>query len=72
MNSNLFGMYQQLMSNPASLLAQKYNIPQSVDMNDPNAILNHLVSTGQVNQIQINNAMAMRNNPLIQMLMRGR
>jgi hypothetical protein len=70
--NNLLGMYQQLMSNPASLLAQKYNIPQSVDMNDPNAILNHLVSTGQVNQMQINNAMAMRNNPLIQMLMRGR
>ena len=70
--NNLLGMYQQLMSNPASLLAQKYNIPQSVDMNDPNAILNHLVSTGQVNQMQINNAMAMRNNPLVQMLMRGR
>lgn len=70
--NNLLGMYQQLMSNPAGLLAQKYNIPQSVDMNDPNAILNHLVSTGQVNQMQINNAMTMRNNPLIQMLMRGR
>lgn len=71
MMGNLFQLYQQLMSNPASLLSQRFNIPQSVDMNDPNAILNHLVNSGQVSQAQINNAMNMRNNPMVQMLMRG-
>lgn len=68
---NLFQLYQQLMSNPASLLSQRFNIPQDVNMSDPNAILNHLVNSGQVSQAQINNAMNMRNNPMVQMLMRG-
>lgn len=68
---NLFQLYQQLMSNPASLLSQRFNIPQDVNMSDPNAILNHLVNSGQVSQAQINDAMNMRNNPMVQMLMRG-
>lgn len=71
MMGNLFQLYQQLMSNPASLLSQRFNIPQDVNMSDPNAILNHLVNSGQVSQAQINNAMNMRNNPMVQMLMRG-
>ena len=71
MMGNLFQLYQQLMSNPASLLSQRFNIPQDVNINDPNAILNHLVNSGQVSQAQINNAMNMRNNPMVQMLMRG-
>ena len=71
MMGNLFQLYQQLMSNPASLLSQRFNIPQDVNMSDPNAILNHLVNSGQVSQAQINDAMNMRNNPMVQMLMRG-
>jgi hypothetical protein len=69
--NNIFSMYQQLMNNPAGLLSQRFNIPQDVNMSDPNAILNHLVNSGQVSQAQINNAMNMRNNPMVQMLMRG-
>lgn len=69
--NNIFGMYQQFMSNPAGLLSSRFNIPQGVNMSDPNAILNHLVSSGQVSQAQINNAMAMSNNPMVQMIMRG-
>ncbi len=44
----------------------RYNIPQG--MNDPNAIIQHLLNTGQVSQAQVNQIMQMRNNPQIQNL----
>jgi len=72
MQNNIFGMYQQFMQNPAGMLSSRFNIAQDVNVNDPNAILQHLVNTNQVTQTQINNAMAMKNNPIVQMLMRGR
>ena len=57
---NIMGMLQQLKANPMQMLIQRrMNIPQGVPMNDPQAILNHLVSTGQVSQQQINNAYQM-------------
>ena len=47
---------QQLKQNPAQfLLSRRYNIPQRM-ANDPNAILQHLLQTGQVNQQQVNAA----------------
>lgn len=70
--NNLLAMYQQLMSNPAGLLSSMFNIPQGINIRDPDAILNHLVNSGQVTQAQINNAMAMSNNPTVQVLMRGK
>lgn len=69
--NNIFQMYQQMMQNPMAMLSQRFNIPQNVDTNDPNAIIQHLLNTNQVSQAQVNNAMNMRNNPAIQMLMRG-
>ena len=58
-------LLQQLMQNPVQTLMQaKYNVPQG--MNDPNAIIQHLLSTGQVSQERINSLMQMRNNPMIQ------
>ncbi len=70
--NNLFQMYQQMMQNPMALLSQRFNIPQGMDMGDPNAIIQHLLNTNQVSQAQVNQAMQMRNNPAIQMLMGGR
>ena len=70
--NNMFQMYQQMMQNPMALLSQKCNIPQGMNMNDPNAIIQHLLNTNQVSQAQVNQAMQMRNNPAIQMLMGGR
>jgi len=64
---NFLEMYGQFMRNPIAMLSQRFNLPQNV--NDPNEILQHLVSSGQVNQQQINNAMQMRNNPMIQQLL---
>lgn len=70
--NNMLQMYQQLKQNPMALLSQRFNIPQGMNMNDPNAIIQHLLNTNQVSQTQVNNAMQMRNNPTIQMLMGGR
>ena len=69
--NNIFQIYQQMMQNPMALLSQKFNIPQEVNTNDPNAIIQYLLDSGQVTQTQVNHAMNMRNNPAIQMLMRG-
>ena len=69
--NNIFQLYQQMMQNPMAMLTQRFNIPQDVDINDPNAIIQHLLNTNQVTQEQVNHAMGMRNNPAIQMLMRG-
>lgn len=54
--NNMAAMLQQLKSNPMNFLMQRrFNIPQEI-MNDPNAILNHLLSTGQISQGQVNAA----------------
>lgn len=69
--NNIFSLYNQMMQNPMAILTQRFNIPQDINMNDPNAIIQHLLNTNQVTQEQVNHAMNMRNNPAIQMLMRG-
>ena len=48
--NNIFGMVQQL------LLQKRMNVSQGIPMNDPQAILNHLLQTGQVTQQQVNQA----------------
>jgi len=65
----LMSMYQQMRSNPMQVLSQRFNIPQDVNVKDPNAIIQHLLNSGQVSQAQVNNVMNMRNNPIVQMLM---
>ena len=56
---NIQQMLGQIKANPMQFLLQrKMNVPQSM-MNDPQAIINHLVQTGQVNQNQINSAYQM-------------
>lgn len=60
MMNNPMAMLQQLKSNPLQFLMQRrMNLPQNIPTNDPQAILNHLVQTGQVSQQQINNAYQM-------------
>ena len=61
-------MLAQLKQNPAAMLASRYNVPQG--MTDPNEILQHLLSTGQVSQGQVNQIMQMRNDPRFQQFMR--
>ncbi len=62
MMNNPMQMLQQLKANPMQFLMQrKFNIPANI-ANDPNAIMNHLLSTGQVSQQQMNKAYQMAQN----------
>lgn len=59
MNNQMMQMLSQLKANPAQFLLQrKLNVPANI-VNDPSAIVNHLLQTGQVTQAQINNAYQM-------------
>ena len=48
-----FGMLQQIKQNPMGILSQRFNIPEGVNVNDPNEILKYLVNSNQVQQSQI-------------------
>jgi hypothetical protein len=48
------GMLQQIQKNPMSILSQRFNIPDGVNVKDPNEIINHLVNSGQVKQSDVN------------------
>lgn len=54
---NMMQMLQQFKQNPMQVLARsRFKLPQNISVNDPQAIINHLVQSGQVSQAQINNA----------------
>ena len=54
---NMQAMLSQLKQNPIQFLMQKrFNIPQGIAVNDPNAIINHLLQTRQISQEQVNAA----------------
>jgi len=56
MNNQLLQNLQQLKSNPVGFLMQrKLNVPANM-ANDPSAIVNHLLKTGQISQEQVNRA----------------
>ena len=60
MPNQMIGMLNQLKQNPMQFLMQRrLNLPQGMPMSDPQAILNHLVQTGQVSQQQLNQAYQM-------------
>lgn len=55
MNNNIFQLIGQMRSNPQ----QFFGNLQGVNMNDPNAIIQYLMSNGRVSQEQYNNAVKM-------------
>lgn len=56
---NMMQIFQSFKANPMPFfMSRKFNVPQSM-ANDPNAILNHLLQTGQVNQEAVNRAYQM-------------
>lgn len=63
---NNLAMINQFKNNPMGLLQQKFNLP--ANMNDPQAIVQHLLNTGQISQAQVNQAMEMRNNSMVQQM----
>lgn len=57
---NPMQMLAQLKSNPLAMLQKAgYNIPQN--LNDPQAIIQHLMNSGQISQQQMNNAQRIAN-----------
>ena len=64
MGNNILGMLQGLMQNPVgTLMNANLNVPQNI-ANNPQAIIQHLLNTGQINQNQVNQAIQMKNNPM--------
>lgn len=58
-NNPLLSSLKALQQNPMQFLAQRrFNIPQNIQ-NDPNAIIRHLMNSGQVTQGQYDRAMQM-------------
>ena len=55
----IMSMLSQFKKNPLSLLSQRFNLPQN--MNNPQDILNHLLSSGQINQQTVDQATQMKN-----------
>lgn len=56
MTNDILAQVQQIRQNPVQFLMQRrMNIPANISAN-PNAILNHLLATGQVSQQQVNAA----------------
>lgn len=53
---NIMSALQSLKQNPMQFILQrKFNVPQNI-ANDPNAIIQHLMNTGQVSQQSYNDA----------------
>lgn len=66
MMNSLLNTFQLLKSDPVSVLSKRFNLPK--DLKNPNDIIQHLLNTGQVSQEQVNQAMQLRNNPVIQQI----
>ena len=60
-NNNMLMMLQQIKQNPVAMLSQRFNIPPTLNTQNPNDILQYLLNSGQVTQMQINQAMQMGN-----------
>lgn len=56
---NFMQMFGQFRQNPTQfLIQQKFNIPQNM-ANNPQAIVQHLLDSGQISQQQVNQARQM-------------
>ena len=62
---NPIELLNQIRTNPMQVLNLRYNIPQNVDMSNPQNIIQYLLNTNQISQEQLNQVMNMRNNPQI-------
>lgn len=61
-NNNPMQILSQLRQNPIQfVISRGFNVPANVG-NDPNAIIQHLMNTGQVSQEKYNQAVQMARN----------
>ena len=60
MPNQMLTMLQQLKANPMQfLMRQRMNVPADIPMDNPKAMIDHLLKTGQITQEQINQAYQM-------------
>lgn len=65
---NIASLFNRLTQNPSqALIEMGLNIPPELS-NNPQAIVQHLLNSGQISQQQVNQAMSMRNNPIFNKL----
>lgn len=71
MMNNVYGMFQNFMRNPMNLLSG-FGIPNNM-INNPNAIIEQMMSSGRINQAQYNQAMQtyrqLQNDPRIRQIL---
>ncbi len=60
MNNQIMSMYNKLRNNPSQILGT-LGIPQNI-INNPQAILQHLMNSGRITQDQYNEAVRMANS----------
>ena len=60
MNNQIMSMYNKLRNNPSQILGT-FGIPQNI-INNPQAILQHLMNSGRITQDQYNEAVRMANS----------
>ena len=57
-SNNFLSTLNSLKKNPVQFLMEhRFNVPQNIQ-NDPNAIIQHLMNTGQVSQAKYNQVMS--------------
>ena len=59
----LMQSYGALQRDPLGMVRRRFNIPQDVNTNDPNEIVQYLLNSGQVSQQDINSVMGLKNDP---------
>ena len=70
--NDFMNIVNQFRQNPSQILSQRFSIPQEINMNNPNDIIQHLLNTGQISQMQVNNMMQTMNNPIIKQFYNSR
>lgn len=63
-----FSDYQQLRQNPRQFFSQRHNIniPENVNVNDSNEIIQYMINNGYKTQQDYNNVQSIKNNPMFQ------
>ena len=67
--NDMMNLFNQIKQNPMQILSRKFNIPQGINVQNPNDIIQYLLNTGQVSQSQVNQIMGMQNNPMLRKLL---
>ena len=65
---NLMNQYQQMRQNPRKFFTEVcgVNIPDNVNVNDPNAIAQYVLNSGIKTQQEYNQVSMLRGNPFLQ------